>query len=325
MQKTVNWGILGCGKIAHKFAQDLMKVPDTQLVAVASRSKEKAQDFGRQYGVSNSYGSYEALVNDPTVDVCYIATVHPFHKEITMLCLNHSKAVLCEKPMGMNQEEVNAMIQRAIERDVFLMEGIWTRFIPAIEKMIELIQSDTIGEIRSVHADFGFLGDQDRSNRLFNKSLGGGALLDIGIYPLYMSLLVLGYPEEIAAVAHMTETGVDESCGMVLRHDNGAVSSLHCTFMADTQIEAWIHGKDGSIKLHSRFHHPTNISIYRKGEIEQTFEIPYIGNGYYHEINHVNECLRLDLKESPKVTLHDSLNLAKMLDKVREKIGLVYE
>ncbi|NNF32600.1 MAG: Gfo/Idh/MocA family oxidoreductase [Saprospiraceae bacterium] len=325
MAKSVNWGILGCGKIAHKFAQDLMKVPDTQLVAVASRSKEKAKDFGRQYGVSNCYGSYEALVNDPTVNACYIATVHPFHKEITMLCLNHRKAVLCEKPMGMDQEEVKAMIQRAKEKDVFLMEGIWTRFIPAVGKMLGLIQSETLGDVRSVHADFGFLGDQDRSNRLFNKSLGGGALLDIGIYPLYLSLLVLGYPEDVEAAAQMTETGVDESCGMILRHRNGAVSSLHCTFMTDTQIEGWIHGSKGSIKLHSRFHHPNKVSIYRGGEIEQTYNIPYIGNGYYHEILHVNECIRLGLKESPKVMLNDSLNLVKMLDEVREKIGLVYE
>ncbi len=325
MNKTIKWGILGCGKIAGKFASDLVLVQDTELLAVSSRSIEKAKTFGKEFHVSQCYGNYEELVQNPEVDVCYVATIHPFHHELAHLCLDHGKAVLCEKPMGMNHKEVLSMVNTAKEKGIFLMEAMWTRFIPAVEKMVELIREGTIGEIKSVHADFGFLGDQDRNNRLFNKSLGGGALLDIGIYPLYLSLLSLGYPEKISAVAQLTETGVDESCSMILRHQSGAVSSLHCTFMADTQIEGWIHGSEGSIRLHRRFHHPNKISVYHNGDLADTLETPYTGIGYFHEIVHVNECLRNGLLESPKMSLQDSLNLIKMMDEVRDQIGVFYQ
>jgi len=323
--KKINWGIIGCGKIAHKFASDLLLVQGAELTAVAARKEEKALQFGKEYGVGFCYGSYIDLVNDPDIDVCYIATIHPLHNEITHMCLGNGKAVLCEKPMGMNFSEVKSMVDLAKKNNLFLMEAMWTRFMPAVEKVLELIKEQVIGDIKSVHADFGFLGDMDRNSRLFNKKLGGGALLDIGIYPLYLSLLTLGYPEEISAVAQLTETGVDESCSMILRHDNGVVSSLHCTFMADTQIEAWIHGSLGSIRMHRRFHHPNQISIYHHGEVSELLDIPYTGIGYYHEIVHVNECLRKDLLESPKMSHKDSLNLVKMMDEVRNQIGVFYQ
>ena len=324
MKKTIKWGILGCGKIAGKFASDLALIEDAELTAVASRSLDKAKIFGSEFNVSLCYGSYEDLVRNPEIDVCYIGTIHPTHRELTELCLDNGKAVLCEKPMGMDMKEVHSMVEIARKRNLFLMEAMWTRFIPAIEKMVELIADGTIGEIKSVHADFGFLGDQDRSNRLFNKTLGGGAMLDIGIYPLYLSLLTLGYPEQISAVAQITDTGVDESCSMILKHKKGAVSSLHCTFMADTQTEGWIHGSEGSIRLHRRFHHPSKLSIYKKGDLVETIEIPYTGIGYYHEIVHVNECILSGKTESPKMSHQDSLNLVNMLDEVRNQIGVYY-
>ena len=324
MEKIINWGILGCGRIAGKFASDLALAGNSELVAVASRKLDTAEAFGKEYNARLYYGNYEDLVKNPQIDVCYIATIHPFHHEITHLCLDNGKAVLCEKPMGMNQEEVVSMATSAGDKKLFLMEAMWTRFIPVIDKMVGLIHDGIIGDIKSVHADFGFRGDQDRNNRLFNKSLGGGALLDIGIYPLYLSLLTLGYPEKISAVAHITETGVDESCSMILRHSNGAVSSLHCTFMSNTQIEGWIHGTKGSIRLHRRFHHPNELSIYRDGNLVETINIPYQGIGYYHEIIHVNECLRTGLIESPKMSLRDSLNLVKMMDEIRMQIGVDY-
>ena len=148
--------------------------------------------------------------------------------------------------------------------------------------------------------------------------------MDIGIYPLYLSLLILGYPDEISATASLTETGVDESCGMILKHKNGAVSSLHCTFMGHTQVGASIHGTEGSIRLHRRFHHPNQLSVYKHGEIIETLELPYTGIGYYHEIEHVNECLQKGLKESPKMRMVDSMKLMKLLDEVREQVGVFY-
>ena len=324
MKEIIHWGIIGCGRIAHKFAHDLNMTTDSILESVASRDMHNARQFAEDHGANSYYDEYESLVKNPKIDVVYIATVHPYHHDVALLCMKHGKSVLCEKPLAMNGQEVQSMVNSARNNKVFLMEAMWTRFIPAIEKMLTLIDEGKIGTVKSIHADFGFLGDQERSNRLFNKALGGGALMDIGIYPLYLSLLILGYPESVVASAHLTETGVDVSCGMVLRHTNGAVSSLHCTFMAHTQIEAWIHGTNGSIKLHRRFHHPGQLSIYHLGELSETFDLPYTGIGYYHEIEHVNDCLKSGLNESPKMSLSHSIHLMKMLDEVRAQVGVIY-
>jgi predicted dehydrogenase len=253
MSRKIQWGIIGLGKIAHKFALDLLLSDDAELYGVASRDKEKAEEFRRKYSAKKSFGSYEELVQDQEIDVVYIATPHPFHFENTMLCLDHNKGVLCEKPMGMNLAQTMAVTAKAQSKGLFLMEGLWTWFISATEKLIELLERKVIGDVLFIRADFGFKADLNPDGRIYNKSLGGGSLLDVGIYPVYMSLLVLGIPTQIQSMARFTASGVDSYCSIMFDYGNDAKASLESTAEADTPIEAHIYGENGSIKLHSRF------------------------------------------------------------------------
>lgn len=321
MQSPIRWGILGLGKIAQKFADDLEFSENGILLAVASRVSEKAKAFAKKYDVEKAYTSYESLLNDPEIDVVYIATPHVFHKEWTIKSLQKGKHVLCEKPMGMNAKEVEEMISEAQKNNRFLMEGIWTRFIPATDEYLRV--KDEIGEIISIRADFGFEVKFDSSHRTLNKSLGGGSLLDVGIYPVYLSLLTLGKPKEIHAIARFTETGVDASCWTLFEYESGAVANLDSSFEMETSTEARIYGKKGSVYLHPRFHHTQKISQTMNGNTV-SWCTPYIGHGYIHEIEEVQVCLLTGKLESEKLPLSMSLDLAETLDRVREKIGLDY-
>ncbi len=323
MNKKINWGILGLGKIANKFAHDLLLSNNANLHAVASRDIDKAKSFSESYKCSKYYGSYEELVKDPEIDIVYIATPHPFHFENTMLCLQNNKGVLCEKPMGMDTEQVNKMIQEAQSRNLFLMEGLWTRFIPATERLLEIIESGKIGNIEFIRADFGFQGDLNFESRLYSKKLGGGSLLDIGIYPIYLSLLTLGVPNKIRAIASMTETQVDNSCSILFNYKNGAISNLDSTIEYNTATEAFIYGTKGIIRLHQRFHHANKLTISVNGN-QEIIDIPYLGNGYLHEIEEANNCLANGKTESPKHSLKNSLDLIATIDRIKEQIGLSY-
>ena len=325
MKNNIRWGIIGLGKIAHKFAADLMLVESAILQGVASRSEEKAKAFSSQYGAINHYASYEALLNDPEIDIVYIATPHVLHFENTMSCLEHNKAVLCEKPMGMNARQVAQMIQKAQEKELFLMEGIWTRFVPATKKLLELLDQNAIGAPLHLRADFGFKAAYEPEKRLFKKALGGGALLDIGLYPLFISLLVLGRPTSIKALARFTETGVDSYVSMLAGFEGSAKALLEASLESKTPTVAEIYGTHGKIKMHSRFHQSEAISLYDVDEKETRFDLPLSGNGYVHEIEEVHACLSQDQKESEKLPLATSLAMAKLLDQVRQEIGLNYD
>jgi len=318
------WGIIGLGKIANKFAADLQYSETAQLYGVASQDLNKAKKFSTKYNAQKYYGSYQALANAPEIDIIYVATPHVFHFENTMMCLKQNKAVLCEKPMGMNAKEVRLMIEEASTRNLFLMEGLWTRFIPATEKLIELLAQNVIGQVTSLQADFGFKGDSNPENRIFNKNLGGGSLLDIGIYPIYLSLLVLGIPTDITATAQLTETGVDRFCAMEFHYDNGAKANLESTIVADTPTEAFLHGTTGTLKLHRQFHHTEKITHTHNDEVT-ILDIKYKGNGYIHEIEKVNSCfLNRDI-ESSKLPLQMSLDLSVVMGTIKNKIGLKYD
>ena len=318
------WGIIGLGKIANKFAADLQYSETAQLYGVASQDLNKAKKFSTKYNAQKYYGSYQALANAPEIDIIYVATPHVFHFENTMMCLKQNKAVLCEKPMGMNAKEVRLMIEEASTRNLFLMEGLWTRFIPATEKLIELLAQNVIGQVTSLQADFGFKGDSNPENRIFNKNLGGGSLLDIGIYPIYLSLLVLGIPTDITATAQLTEAGVDRFCAMEFHYDNGAKANLESTIVADTPTEAFLHGTTGTLKLHRQFHHTEKITHTHNDEVT-ILDIKYKGNGYIHEIEKVNSCfLNRDI-ESSKLPLQMSLDLSVVMDTIKNKIGLKYD
>jgi predicted dehydrogenase len=324
MSEKINWGIIGLGNIAAKFAADLQYSETSQLYGVASRNLNKAKKFSTKYNAQKYYGSYQALANDPEIDIIYVATPHVFHFENTMMCLKQNKAVLCEKPMGMNAKEVRLMIEEARSRNLFLMEGLWTRFIPATEKLIELLAQDVIGHVISIQADFGFKGDSNPENRVLNKNLGGGSLLDIGIYPIYLSLLVLGIPTNITATAQLTETGVDRFCSMEFHYENGAKADLKSTIEADTPTEAFINGTTGTLKLHRRFHHTEKITHTHNDE-DTILDIKYKGNGYIHEIEEVNSCFFNRNIESSKLPLQMTLDLSVVMDTIKDKIGLKYD
>jgi len=324
MDKKINWGIIGLGNIAKKFAADLQLSNSSILYGVASRDIIKAKVFKEKFKSIKYYGTYQELANDSDIDIIYIATPHTFHFENTMMCLRKGKAVLCEKPMGIDSNEVKMMVQEAKSRNLFLMEGIWTRFIPATEKLIEILNKKIIGDVFSIRADFGYKGDLNLESRVYNKKLGGGSLLDIGIYPIYLSLLTMGFPRDLKAIARMTETGVDSYCSMLFDYENGSKANLESSVEAETPNEAYIYGSDGSIKLHSSFHHTEKITISRNGK-KEVLDIKYKGNGYIYEIEEVNNCLLNQEIESQKLPLKTSIDLILLIDKVKEEIGLKYE
>ena len=324
MNKTINWGIIAPGKIAQKFASDLKLVEGANLLAVASRDETRAKEFALEYNAQKHYGSYLDLVKDPDVDVVYIASPHPFHFEQSLLCLNHGKHVLCEKPMCMNAQEVKQLIDVAQSKNLFLMEALWTRFIPSFVKCKNLVEQGEIGEILYIQADFGFRAEYDVQRRTFNKELGGGSLLDIGIYPVFFALEIAGKPYEIKATGIFGDTGVDESCVITFKYSSRKmVANLTSTFLVDTPTEALVCGTEGHIKLHGKWHAPTKLSLLTDGEEELfTFEEP--GNGYQYEIQEVMECLGRGDLQSKGFPLEKSLLLHQTLDEIRRIIGLNY-
>lgn len=325
--KTIRWGILACGKIAKKFAADLKLVGDGELVAVASRDIERAKQFAAEYPAKHIFGTYEELVNCDEVDAIYVASPHSHHHEHTMLCLKHGKAVLCEKAFAINQHQAKEMIDLAREKKVFLMEALWTRFLPHYLKVREMIEEGKLGELKGVLANFGFKPPEPVSPRLFEPSLGGGSLLDIGIYPVFLAQSILGVPDSITAKMDPAATGVDEQCSMVFHYKNGMTASLFSTLASNLETDADIFGTQGRIRLTNRFYEPSATIQYYPDIITSRTIIPIEkepGWGYQHEIRHVNECLQKGLTESPMWTLDDTLNLMKTLDAVRAIMGLRY-
>ena len=325
--KHVRWGILACGKIAKKFAADLKLVGDGELVAVASRDIERAKQFAAEYPAKYIFGSYQELVNCDEVDAIYVASPHSHHHEHTMLCLNHGKAVLCEKAFAINQHQAKEMIDLARSKKIFLMEALWTRFLPHYLKVREMISEGKLGELKGVLANFGFKPPEPVSPRLFEPALGGGSLLDIGIYPVFLVQSILGVPNSITAKMDPAPTGVDEQCSMVFHYKNGMTASLFSTLASNLETDADIFGTKGRIRLTNRFYEPSATIQYYPDIITSRTIIPVEkepGWGYQHEIRHVNECLQKGLTESPVWTLDDTLNLMKTLDAVRAIMGLRY-
>ena len=321
--KTIKWGIIGLGKIAHKFASDLSKVQNCELYAVASRSQEKANKFASEHKAIKAYHSYVDLTNDPEIDAVYIATPHVMHKENTLMCLKKGIAVLCEKPFAMDLEEVSVMIDAARKQNVLLMEALWTSFLPHYQYVLETLKNNSYGKLIKLEADFGFYRKFDDSGRLFNKSLGGGSLLDIGIYPIFAALSMLGIPKTIEAKATFFENGADSSCNIIFHYPHHVTAILKSSLVDDLATEAIIHCEKGTIKINRQFHTPTSVTISTEGS-EQTLNFECDGFGYNYEIAHFNQLLRDGKTESDIMTFEFSKKLIKTLDDVRKIIGLSY-
>jgi predicted dehydrogenase len=325
--KIIKWGILGAGHIAHKFAADLKLVAGAQLVAIGSRTQQAADDFGNEFDIKNRHSSYEALVNDLEVDVIYIATPHNLHCENTLLCLQHNKALLCEKPFAMNADQTRKMIAMARERKVFLMEALWTKFLPHYIKTREMIGQGMLGDIRSVLINFGFKPAPPVPVRLFDPSLGGGTLMDIGIYNVFMAMSILGKPDTIEASMTPAATGVDEQCAILFKYKNGAMAQLFSSFSSNMATEADIAGTEGRIRLTSRFYEPGATVEYYPKYPESREVIPVEkeeGSGYQYEARHVTACLQNGLTESDVITFADTIMLMETLDEIRKIAGIRY-
>lgn len=322
--QPIRWGILGSGTIAGKFATGLMALNDAVLAAVGSRTPEKARAFAAEHGAAKAYGRYEELVRDPDIDAIYIAVPHSAHKECAMLALDAGKAVLCEKPFTLNAAQLEELTAKARDSKLFLMEAMWTRFLPAIVQVREWLRAGAIGDVRAMRADFGFRSPWNPQGRLLNRQLGGGALLDAGIYPVSFASMVFGpHPETLQSTACLGETGVDEQFMMLLTYQGGRIASLGGAIRTQLVNDAWIFGTQGKIHI-PEFLHARSAVLLADGREPDNVRPDFAGNGYGYEAAEVARCLRSGRTESPVMPLDESAAIMRILDRARASWGLTY-
>jgi predicted dehydrogenase len=357
MQNAIRWGILGAGIIAEKFAAGLRSLPDAKLQAVASRTPARAQVFARRFEIPHMYTSYEDLVRDEDVDVVYIATVNNLHRDHSILCLEAGKAVLCEKPFTTNAAEARDVIEVARRKGLFCMEAMWMRFVPLMARLREIIASGTIGEVRMVTADLGFTAPFEKTNRFFSRELGGGAMLDLGIYPLSFVYYLLGRPAAVCTEASIGNTGIDEQAAAILTYPSGKLGIISTSLVSFLPGEAVITGTKGRITVHPPLHHPSELSLivfpeshgdaglgsalrarlsnlpfvhgaYARartvmekltGHPRGSMVFPLEGNGYNYEAAETIRCLRAGEPESPIMPLDETLNILETMDDIRKQ------
>ncbi|HEY5835871.1 Gfo/Idh/MocA family protein [Streptomyces sp.] len=326
----VRWGILSTGGIAATFTEALLTMPDAEVAAVASRSAESAKRFAERYGIARAYGSWAELAADDGIDVVYVATPHSAHRAAAGLCLEAGRAVLCEKAFTLNSREARELVDLARERGLFLMEAMWTYCNPLIRRLVRLIREEgVIGEVRHVSAHFGVAREFPPSHRLRDPAQGGGALLDLGVYPVSLAHLFLGEPDEIQAWARLTPERVDGNTGIVLGYRSGAVATLSCSLTADTGAPALIAGTAGRVEIPDGFFHADRFTLHRPGLAPETVRLTDVHpdpdrSSMRHEAAEAMRCLRADLLESPVVPLDGTLAVMRTMDTVRSRIGVRY-
>jgi predicted dehydrogenase len=323
MSDITHWGILGTGQIAKRFAEALKSLPDASLVAVGSRSREKAMAFGGQFNATYRHASYQELVNNPAVDAVYVATPHSLHHDNAIMALRAGKPVLCEKPLTLNAVQAEEVILTARAKKLLLMEAMWTRFLPVMTRLRKLLAEGAIGDVRMLAADFGFHAEEG-SGRLFDPALGGGALLDIGVYPLSLASMIFGKPSNVAGLAKLGRTGVDKQNGMVLMYSQGQLAVLHSSIESTTFQEASIMGSKARIKIHSSWWKANAMTLMRENNRNDFIETPYAGNGYQYEIAEFMRCLREKKLESEIMPLDETLSIMRTMDTLRQQWGLRY-
>jgi predicted dehydrogenase len=322
--QPVRWGIIGTGHIAGNFAAALATMPDARLVAVGSRSREAAESFGARVAAPRRHSSYQALAGDKEVDAVYIAVPHPFHAENTLLCLAAGKPVLCEKPFALNALQAGEVLRVARAKKLLVMEAMWTRCFPVMARLRELLAQGAIGTVRLLAADFSFRASFSPESRLFNPALGGGALLDVGIYPVSLASMILGPPSAILSSPHIGPTGVDFQAAMIFHYQNNAVATLYAGLREDAPGEAEIFGETGAVKIHSPFWKPSRMTLTRGPGKTQQFDLPYPGNGMQFEAAEFMACLRQGRQESALMPWEETLSIMRTLDAMRGQWGLRY-
>ena len=324
MSDRIKWGILGTGRIAGKFAVALNYLEDAELYGVASRSEEKARAFAIEHSASKQFHDYVSLAAEPDIDVVYIATPHSLHKENCLMCLQHGKAVLCEKPFTINAMEAAAVIDFARRRQLFLMEAMWTRFIPAAIKLKELIADNVIGDIQYLFAGGAILPDFDPDFYVFRKELGGGVLLDAGVYLVSLASWLLGLPDRIQSAAKLSGRGVDDHDAILLEYDSGAIACMYVSMRTKNRPDITVLGSKGKIYVHPPLFCPSRITLSLFDAEETEITLPIESNGYQFEIMEVNRCLREGKTESDVMPLDETLDIMRMMDQIRGQIGLKY-
>jgi predicted dehydrogenase len=319
---SVRWGIVGPGRIASKVVRDFPYVPGAEVVAVASRSKERATAFAAEHGIGTAYDSYQAILDDPDVDVLYVATPHPQHRAIALAALRAGKALLVEKAFTVTPGATREIADLARERGIFVMEAMWTRFQPAVVRMRELIAAGAIGEVASVQVELGAKQNADPNDRFFSFELGGGALFDLTVYPISFAQMVLGKPDRVHAHGVLTGTGVDVEGSVLLGYPDGRTATAFGSLRCQTPGMARVVGTEGWIEVLPRFHHPSAILLQRNGHEPETITRPATGAGYSHELIEVTECIAAGRTESAVMPLADTIAVQDIMGAVAEQLGM---
>jgi predicted dehydrogenase len=322
--EEIRWGVVGPGRIAEKVVEDFAVVDGARVVAVASRSLERAQDFATRHGIERAHGSYADLLADAGVDVLYVATPHPQHHAIALGALHAGKALLVEKAFTATVAGAREVVELSRETGVFAMEAMWTRFQPAVVRLRELIADGAIGEVRSVQADLGVQRDFDPTDRLFALELGGGALLDLGVYVVSWAQMLLGDPDTVTATGSRFPTGVDAEAALLLGYADGRSATLTTSLRNALPGQARVFGTAGWIDVLPRFHHPQTIVLHRVDADPEEITVPQLGAGYAHELIEVTECLRAGRTESAVMPLADTLAVQDVLEQAAGQLGVAF-
>jgi predicted dehydrogenase len=319
----VRWGVVGPGRIASKVVRDFPHVPDAEVVAVASRSAARAGAFAAEHGIARVHSSYRSIIEDDGVDVLYIATPHPQHRAVALAALLAGKAVLVEKAFTVTPAATREIADLATEVGVFAMEAMWTRFVPAVTRVRELVAGGAIGEVRTVQADLGVRAPTDPTDRFYNAAIGGGALFDVGVYPISFAQMFLGTPDSVTAHGTVDANGVDVEEAVLLAYPDGRSASLLSSLRCATPGQARIFGTDGWIDVLPRFHHPDTVVLHRAGGEPQEMTLPHTGGGYTHELREVTECVTAHRPESGVMPLADTVAVQDIMGAVADQLGVV--
>lgn len=322
--KRLRWGIIATGKIAKIVTEDIISSENSEVVAVSSRQLGNAKQFAEYFSIPRYYCGVDELLADNNVDIVYVASPHPFHKEAVIKALQAGKHVLCEKPLTLNALDAKLCIETAHQCQCFLMEAVWMRFFPAIHKVQELLSERAIGEVQMLDAAFCFNRPVDKTHRLFSPELGGGALLDIGIYPISLARMLFGPAIQMTSQVMIGETGVDDAMTLNFTHDSGVKSFLRASTRMDAPVMATIVGTKGNILIHERFHHPQKITLALHHSPEQVFEFPYGGNGYQYEIAEVERCIAQQQLQSELMPWQETLETLQLMDDLRKDWHIRY-
>lgn len=326
MSELIKWGILGTGRISRAFAEGLKSVSNGVLHGVASRDYNRSKAYADEWSVPLAFDNYLQMAESEAIDAVYVATPHTQHAENSILCLKHGKAVLCEKPFAVNHGQVSEMVAQASKSNVLLMEGMWSRFPPLMKELRKALSSGEIGEVRTLHADFGFKPKtREPEGRLFNPNLAGGSLLDIGIYPISLASMVMGKPKSFVSDWHQGPTGIDEQASCILKYDNGSMALLHSSLESETRQEAFLSGTEGNIRIHKQCWKPQKMTVTSiLSQKARTVEMPFEGNGFNYEAEFFGELLLEGKMDNEIMPLDESLQIMSLLDQIRRTWGLRY-